>query len=285
MGRTGSGPLCGLVAAAVAAVACAAEPDTGSGPRGLDLHGVEVIDLSHPYDDATLYWPTAATRFELERLAHGTSDAGYFYAANAFCTSEHGGTHIDAPIHFAAQGWTLDEVPVERLLAPGVVIDVAAAAAQDADYRLTAEDVRAWERAHGDIPAGAIVLLRTGWSSRWPNALAYLGDDTPGDASRLHFPAYGAEAARLLVEQRGVAALGVDTASIDYGPSVDFRVHRIAAAANVVALENLTNLDRVPPAGSWIAALPMKIAQGSGGPVRVVALRAPVSVRAGPPAS
>ena len=274
MGRMGSGPLRGLVAAAVAAVACAAGPGTGSEPRGLDLHGVEVIDLSHTYDEATLYWPTAATLFELSRIAHGVSDAGYFYAANAFCTPEHGGTHIDAPIHFAAQGWTLDEVPVERLLAPGVVIDVAAAAAQDADYRLTAEDVRAWERAHGDVPAGAIVLLRTGWSSRWPNALAYLGDDTPGDASRLHFPAYGAEAARLLVEQRGVAALGVDTASIDHGPSVDFRVHRIAAAANVVALENLTNLDRVPPAGSWVAALPMKIAQGSGGPVRVVALRA-----------
>ena len=151
---------------------------------------------------------------------------------------------------------------------------VSAAAEQDADYRLTADDVLAWEAVHGAAPSGAIVLLRTGWSERWPDALEYLGDDAPGDASNLHFPSYGAEAARLLVEERGVAALGVDTASIDHGPSADFIVHRIAAAANVVGLENLTNLDQLPPTGAWIVALPMNIADGSGGPVRVVALHA-----------
>ena len=267
-----SGMLYGIAAAAIVSAACAEQPLAEREPRGLDLAGAAVVDLSHSYDDATLYWPTATTRFELSQLAHGMTDGGYFYAANAFCTPEHGGTHIDAPIHFAEQGWTLGEVPVDRLIGPGVVIDGSAAAARDPDYRLTAEDVLAWEQTHGEVPAGAIVLLRTGWSSRWPVTLDYLGDDTPGDASNLHFPAYGAEAARLLIEQRRVAALGVDTASIDHGPSADFIVHRIAAAANVVGLENLTNLDQVPPVGAWVVALPMNIAEGSGGPVRVVAL-------------
>ena len=267
-----TGKLYGIAAAAIVSAACAEQPLAERDPRELDLAGAAVVDLSHPYDDATLYWPTATTRFELSQLAHGMTDGGYFYAANAFCTPEHGGTHIDAPIHFAEQGWSLGEVPVDRLVAPGVVIDASAAAERDPDYRLTAEDVLDWERSHGEVPAGAIVLLRTGWSSRWPDARAYLGDDTPGDASNLHFPAYGAEAARLLIEQRRVAALGVDTASIDHGPSADFIVHRIAAAANVVGFENLTNLDQVPPVGAWVVALPMNIAEGSGGPVRVVAL-------------
>ena len=267
--------LLGVGATAILAAACTPPPAAAPDPTGLDLSGAAVVDLSHPYDEATLYWPTATTKFELSQLAHGVTDGGYFYAANAFCTPEHGGTHIDAPIHFAEHGWSLGEVPVDRLIAPGVVIDASAAAARDPDYRLTAEAVLAWEQAHGEVPAGAIVLLRTDWSSRWPKALDYLGDDTPGDASNLHFPAYGAEAARLLVEQRRVAALGVDTASIDHGPSADFSVHQIAAAANVVGLENLTNLDRLPPTGAWIVALPMNIAEGSGGPVRVVALHDP----------
>ena len=264
--------MCGFLVAALALVACTGQPVAELAPRKLDLGAAAVVDLSHPYDEATLYWPTATTRFELSELARGMTDGGYFYAANAFCTPEHGGTHIDAPIHFAEQGWTLGEVPLDRLIARGVVIDASAAAEQDADYRLTAEDVLAWEAVHGEVPAGSIVLLRTDWSGRWPDALDYLGDDTPGDASNLHFPSYGAEAARLLVEQRRVAALGVDTASIDHGPSTDFIVHQIAAAANVVGLENLTNLDRLPPTGAWIVALPMNIADGSGGPVRVVAL-------------
>ena len=131
------------------------------------------------------------------------------------------------------------------------------------------------EQAHGEIPPGAIVLLRTDWSRRWPDAREYLGDDTAGDASNLHFPGYGVEAARLLVEQRQVASLGVDTASIDHGPSTDFMVHQIAGASNVVALENVANLGQVPPVGSWIVALPMKITNGSGGPVRILALRQP----------
>ena len=147
-----------------------------------------------------------------------------------------------------------------------------AQAAADRNYRLTREDVGAFEKEHGAIARGAIVLVRTGWSRHWPDAKAYLGDDTPGDASKLSFPSYGVEAARLLVEDRGVGALGIDTASIDYGPSADFMVHRTAAARNVPGLENLTNLDRLPARGAVVIALPMKIEGGSGGPLRAIAL-------------
>jgi kynurenine formamidase len=236
----------------------------------LDLEGYRLVDLTHSYGADTVYWPSGPARFELERLHYGDSEAGYFYAANTFCTPEHGGTHLDAPIHFARDRETLDRVALERLVGPVVVIDVSEQAAADRDYRVTAADVLEFEKRHGRIAPGARVLVRTGWSRRWPDAAAYLGHAT--DAAKLHFPSYGAEAARLLVEERQVALLGIDTASIDYGPATDFPVHRIAAAANVPGLENVTGLDTLPPRGAILIALPMKIEGGSGGPTRVVAL-------------
>ena len=242
-------------------------------PAGfIDLAAARVVDLTHAFDEHTLYWPTSPSTFELKELSHGTTDGGYFYAANSFCAPEHGGTHLDAPLHFFERGQASDKIPVRRLVAGGVVIDVSAKAANDSDYRLTAEDVKRWEAEHGTIPEGAIVLLRTGWGKRWPDRKSYFGDATPGDASHLHFPSYGRESAELLVRERKVAALGVDTPSIDYGPSRDFVVHRTAAAANVAGLENLAALEELPATGFWIAALPMKIAGGSGGPLRIVAL-------------
>jgi kynurenine formamidase len=237
-----------------------------------DLNTAKVVDLTHPFDDKTLYWPTSPSSFELKRLSFGETPGGWFYAANSLCAPEHGGTHLDAPIHFDKDGKTIDQIPPRQLIAPGVVIDVSAKAAADPDYRLALEDLRSFEKLHGKIPAGAIVLLRTGWGKRWPDRKRYLGDDTPGDASKLHFPSYGKESAEHLVRQRHVAALGVDTASIDYGASKDFIVHRIASAAGVPGLENVANLDQVPMVGAWIIALPMKIAGGTGGPLRIVAL-------------
>lgn len=250
-------------------------PSLGNAQQ-LDLKSSRLVDLTHPFNAQTLYWPTSPSAFELQQLAHGPTEGGYFYAANAFCAPEHGGTHLDAPIHFAEGRLTADQIPLERLIGPVVVLDISASAAQDPDYRLTREDVLAFERRHGRIEPGTIVLLRTGWSRHWPNRKAYLGDDTPGDASRLHFPSFGEDAARLLVEERRVDALGADVASIDYGQSKDFKVHRIAAAQNVVGLENLTNLGELPPSGAAIIALPMKIEGGSGGPVRVIALVPPM---------
>jgi kynurenine formamidase len=256
-------------AVTIAAAALAAPPGPRRPPA---LDQARILDLSHPFDARTLYWPTATSGFQLTQLHKGRTPAGFFYSANSFCAPEHGGTHMDAPVHFAEGRLSMDEVPVERLVAPAVVIDVTRQAAADADYRLALADVEAWEARHGRIPAGAFVLLRTGWAARWPDSKRYFGDDTPGDASRLHFPSYGAEAAKLLVEERRVGALGVDTASIDHGPSKDFAVHQIAAVANVPGLENLADLGALPEDGAWVMALPMKIAGGSGGPVRVVAL-------------
>jgi kynurenine formamidase len=163
------------------------------------------------------------------------------------------------------------QIPLDRLIGPAVVIDVSRQAAADGDYRLSLEDVRSWERRQGTIPSGALVLLRTGWSARWPDKKRYFGSEAPGDATQLHFPSYGVEAARFLVETRKVAALGIDTASIDYGPSKDFAVHRVAMGAGVPGLENLDHLDAVPEKGAWIVALPMKIGEGSGAPLRAVA--------------
>jgi kynurenine formamidase len=244
----------------------------GAGGQVMDLARSRLVDLTHAYNAQTIYWPTASTRFRLDTVAYGPAPGGYFYASYSFSTPEHGGTHLDAPLHFSERGRSTDQVPLDQLIARAVVIDVAASAAGNPDYRLSAADVQAFERQHGQIAAGTIVLLRTGWSRRWPDVKAYLGDDTPGDASKLRFPSYGEDAARLLVEERRAGALGVDTASIDYGRSTDFVVHRLAAAQQVAGLENLTNLDQVPATGATIIALPIKIEGGSGGPVRVVAI-------------
>ena len=239
--------------------------------RGVDLASAELVDLTWPFDEKTLYWPTSPSTFEIKQLAYGRTPGGWFYSSFAVCTPEHGGTHLDAPIHFAEGRRTADQIPLRQLIAPAVVIDVAQQAASSSDYRLTADDVRAWERTHGTIAAGTIVLLHTGWGKRWPDRKAYFGDDTPGATDDLHFPSYGEDAARLLVSERRVAALGVDTPSIDYGQSRDFIVHQVANGENVPGFENVAHLERVPARGAWVMALPMKIGGGSGGPLRIVA--------------
>jgi kynurenine formamidase len=257
------------IALALIAAACA-RPQASPGTP--DLSRVTLIDLTHPFNAQTIYWPTATATFGHEELAFGPTPGGWFYSAFALSTPEHGGTHLDAPIHFGEGKQAAEAIPLTNLVARAVVIDVTTRAGADRDYLLTPADVEAFEQVHGAIAPGTIVLLRTGWSSRWPDKLAYLGDSTRGDASKLHFPSFGPDAARLLVEQRRVAALGADVASIDGGASSDFMVHRIAAGANVPGFENLTNLDQLPATGAVVIALPMKIEGGSGGPLRAIAM-------------
>jgi len=238
----------------------------------IDLEHTKIIDLTHSFDEHTLYWPNSPGGFELKRLAYGPTPGGYFYSSFAFCAPEHGGTHLDAPIHFSATGKTIDQIPLSQLIAPAVVIDVSSKTKTNADYRLTAADVKEWEAKNGTIAAGTIVLLNTGWAPRYGDRKAYFGDDTPGATDKLHFPSFGEDSAKLLVNERHIGAIGLDTPSIDYGPSTNFIVHQIAMGANVPGFENLMNLDQLPPRGATIIALPMKIAGGSGGPLRIVAL-------------
>ena len=237
---------------------------------GSALEG-ELVDLTHPFDGDTVYWPTATKGFELTQLHHGKTDGGYFYAANTLCAPEHGGTHLDAPIHFAAGKSTADVVPLSRLVGPAVVIDIAGKAATDPDAMLEPGDIGRFEAEHGAIARGTIVLVRTGWSAHWPDRKRYLGDDTPGDASNLHFPGISKAGAQVLVDRR-VAAVGIDTASIDHGPSRDFWAHRVLMEADIPGFENLTALDRLPATGATVIALPMKIGGGSGGPLRAIAV-------------
>ncbi len=230
-----------------------------------------ILDLSYPYDEETIYWPTA-DRFQLSRDSEGVSEDGYFYASFVFTTSEHGGTHMDAPYHFNRDGWTVDRIPAPALIGPAVVIDVRDACAADPDHAVSTKEIERFEAEHGAIPEGALVILYTGWGGRWPDRKRYMGDDTPGDATNLHFPGLSPGGARFLVEKRSIAAVGIDTASIDPGPSREFQAHRILATANIFNLENLAQVERLPPTGATLIALPMKIGGGTGGPVRVVAI-------------
>lgn len=228
------------------------------------------VDLTWPFNGDTVYWPTAQT-FDLEVVSRGATGAGYWYEANQFCAAEHGGTHIDAPCHFAEGRRTVDDIPLEQLIGPAAVIDVRDACREDRDYRVRVADIRAHEERHGRLPTGAIVLFWTGWAERWPDRKRYLGDDRPGRTSDLHFPGISREAATFLVEERDVAAVGLDTASLDHGPSTDFIAHRILNGANIPGLENVANLDQLPPVGATVFAIPMKIGGGSGAPARIFA--------------
>jgi kynurenine formamidase len=248
----------------------------GTPPR--PFPGGALVDLSHPYDAQAIFWPTAKP-FRLDKVADGMTPGGYYYAANDFFTSEHGGTHVDAPVHFAQGHQTVDQLPLERLLGPAVVIDVTDAAGRDADYQVTADDIQRAEARDGRIPDRVIVLIRTGYSRRWPDAAAYLGTADRGEAAvaRLHFPGLHPDAAAWLIANRSIAAIGIDTASIDYGQSTTFASHRALFARDIPAFENLTALERLPSRGANVIALPMKIAGGSGAPLRVVAILPPSS--------
>jgi kynurenine formamidase len=242
-------------------------------PLSVALPAGEFVDLSHTYDESTIFWPTAEP-FALQKVAEGDTPAGYYYAANNFSGSEHGGTHIDAPVHFARGHQTVERIPLESLIAPAVVIDVTQASTANADYQVTVDDLTGFEKQHGRIPAGSIVLIKTGFANRWPNPQTYLGTAERGDGAvaKLHFPGLHPDAARWIVGDRSVKAVGIDTASIDFGQSALYESHRTLYERDIPALENVASLDRLPPTGALLIALPMKIGGGSGAPVRVVAV-------------
>ncbi|HEX7335962.1 MAG TPA: cyclase family protein [Gemmatimonadales bacterium] len=235
------------------------------------LRDAEWIDLTHDFSASTIYWPTAKP-FTLEVVSAQRTPAGYYYAANNFSAAEHGGTHLDAPIHFAEGKWTSDQIPLDRLVGRGLVVDVHPQADSSADYRVSPSAIERWEHHNGRIPPGAIVLFRTGWGRRWPDRARYLGTARSGPeaAAELHFPGIDSAAAALLA-QRDIGAVGIDTPSIDYGQTRSFPAHQVLFAANIPAFENVANLDQLPTKGSFIVALPMKIKGGSGGPLRIVA--------------
>jgi kynurenine formamidase len=230
------------------------------------------IDLTHELSAEAVFWPTAAP-FSMTTDFEGLTDKGFYYSAYSFTTAEHGGTHIDAPVHFAQGANHVDEIPLEQLIGDAVVVDVSQAVRADRDHRISVADIEGWEAQHGVIPDASIVLFRTGFGQYWPDLKKYLGTALRGEAgaAALSFPGLDAAAAEWLLEHRRIKAVGIDTASIDYGKSTHFETHVALMSNNVPAFENVANLDRLPATGAFVVALPVKIRGGSGGPLRIVA--------------
>lgn len=230
------------------------------------------IDLTHEYSEETLFWPTSST-FKIDTVFVGITDGGFYYESFEFCTAEHGGTHLDAPIHFFENRKTVDEIELEQLTGRAVVVDVTEQVSQNRDYEIQISDLTEWEIEHGEIPDGSILLFHTGMGAFWPDAKAYLGTEKRGEegVAELSFPGIHPEAAQWLVENRTIKAVGLDTPSLDFGQSELFESHQILFEQNIPGFENVANLDRLPPMGAYVVALPMKIKDGSGAPLRIIA--------------
>ncbi len=231
----------------------------------------EMIDLTHPFDSETIYWPTAKG-FELREIFAGVTEGGYFYSGNTFCAPEHGGTHLDAPIHFARGKWTVDQIPVDHLSGEAALIDLRQKVGDEADYLISRKDIESWEEENKPLSGNHIVLFLTGWGRFWPDKKKYLGSDVFGDVTHLHFPGISEQAARYLASKK-IKGVGLDTPSLDYGPSRDFPAHRILLGKNIYGLENVAYLDTLPPTGVVLYVAPMKIEGGTGAPVRIFAVR------------
>lgn len=264
------------LALALFATICFVKPTLAAGAAPLatpvTIDTAKIVDLTYPFDASTIYWPTEHP-FTHEFEHYGTEEpGGYFYASGKYAAPEHGGTHMDAPIHFNRNGMTVDQVPLSSMVGPAAVIDFSARAAKDRDAMLSVDDIKEWEAANGNIPNGAIVVARSGWGRFWPDKKQYMGTEKPGDVPHLRFPGFSAEAVGFLLDNRKVIAIAVDTASIDPGNSKDYLVHRRWLGANKPAFENLANADKLPPTGATLFCIPMKIGKGTGAPTRIFAI-------------
>ena len=234
----------------------------------------KLLDMTYAFDENTIYWPTAEP-FKLEKLDWRVIEGGWWYASNNYGASEHGGTHADAPIHFSEKGKTIGQIPLHDWIGPAVKMDVASKCLSNRDYLLAVEDIKQWEEKYGKIPAHAWVLMYTGIDTQYyPDKKTVLATEKPGkDALReLSFPGFSAEAAEFLINERNIKGIGLDTPSIDYGRSKDFKVHRIISAANKLAIENIAYLDRLPATGAILYVIPMFIKDGTGAPARAFAV-------------
>lgn len=230
------------------------------------------IDLTYDYSAETIYWPTSE-KFKMDTVAVGFMEGGFYYESYQISTAEHGGTHLDAPIHFSEGKQSTEQIPLDRLIGPAKVIDVSERALGNPDYLVSIEDITRWEAEHGSLEDGDILLIRTGYGQFWPDPERYLGTSLrgPEGVANLHFPGLDPDAAIWLVENRNIDAFGIDTASIDYGQSTLYETHQALFAANIPAFENVANMDQLPATGAEVVALPMKIKAGSGGPLRIIA--------------
>jgi kynurenine formamidase len=226
---------------------------------------VRVIDLAYAINDKLLAWPGDERYFEARDNA---TFAKHGMFTRSFWMLEHYGTHLDAPIHFAPGKASVEQIAAQRFFGPAVVLDIQDQAGQNADYQAPVQLLDEWEARHGAMQRGAIVLLRTGWASRWPDRVRYRNQDASG---RMHFPGFSIPLVERCV-QRGVSGIGCDTMSPDRGASEDFAVHHLALGAGLYHLENLSDLSALPEAGAWLIVAPIKLEGGSGGPVRVFAL-------------
>lgn len=251
--------------------ACSILAMANAGFAGELVNPAKIADLTYTFDSTTIYWPTEKPMVH-EREQWGITPGGYFYASAKIAAPEHGGTHMDAPIHFNQNGATVDRVWLSECIGPAAVIDFSARAATDRDATLAVADINRYEAAHGKISDGAIVVARSGWGAFWPDKRRYLGTDKPGDVAGLHFPGFSREAVDFLLKNRNVAAIAIDTPSMDPGNSKDFPVHRLWLGANKPGFENLANADRLPPRGATLFCIPMKIGDGTGAPTRIFAL-------------
>ena len=252
----------GLIFLFLLLVACS-PPAVPAGLAEIANGHLQMVDLSYPLNESNPYWPGEDySSFRFETIATLESDGVY---SGVFSMPEHLGTHLDAPNHFEVDQPSVDEIALQDLIAPMVVVDVRDACQSNSDYRLQPADLQSWEAQYGRIPEGAVVFALTGWGQYWEEYSRYKNEDAEG---QLHFPGFSNEAAAFLTTERSIKGIGIDSLSVDYGPSRTFSVHHIVNGAGGYNIENVANLEQIPPSGAWLIAAPIKIEKGSGGPVR-----------------